>query len=307
MTRKSSFSYMLLALAAWAVSIGMGVRTAMAFPAFGTIAYGECFACHTTIVEDRAALLNADGLFDPTEREGEPDRGALPYYTVRPGGQISMLIEMVDGTEDYAYQFIGTDRPDVTNGGILAFTEDPEWYRYEDPEAPLYYCQSDNPYNGYDWPSGDPRVVSFNLGVNAATPEGAYLLTLATAGRDTVRDGWYQEFNFYLVVTNASTRLSLTATDIVRGQQATLTAMNGAANQMVYFVYSTSGYGSTNVAPLGVTLDIKNPILLGQARANNNGTAEFRKTVPATAPPVAVYLQAAQAGRKSNAIQSQIE
>jgi len=282
-------------------------RTALAYPAFGVNALADCSSCHTTIVDNRAQLLNYKGLIDPAEILGKPDYGALPYYSVPRGGSVNLTIRASNGSEDYAFQFKGTDDAGVSNDAPLVYMVDPTWTEYADPDAPLYSCKSDGDFNGYDWNTTDPTTVSYLISVDPDTTPGYYLLTLAVAGRDPARDGWYQEYKFYLEVTEPTDGLALQATPLIRGQQANLRAIYANPGETVYFVYSALGFGSTNVPQLNVVLDLRNPTLLGQSRANNAGEAVYGQVIPAGTPARDVFIQAAAFGRKSNAMQIAIQ
>ncbi len=279
---------------------------ARAFPAFGSIAFGNCYECHQTVVDNRAQLLGFVGFVDPTERPGEPDGGLLPYFLAELGSEVRPTIRALDGSVDYAFQFKGTDRLEVTGGSQLKFDADTQWLRYGDLQSPYYYCRSDGEYDGFDWEADDPREVSFRIGVPADAVEGYYLLTLALVGRDAARDGWYQEFNFYLKLESPGRRMRLSSTGLERGQPARVTASGAVPGNLVYFASTFSGLGSTPVAPLNVILDLDRPSLLGSARADSQGDAWLNGVVPRRTPAALVYLQAAERGRVSNVLVEEI-
>lgn len=173
---------------------------AMAYPDFGRNVDGNCFFCHTTIVNNRMELLSFEGLVDPVERQGVPDEGELKYYTVEAGGTVGMTINAIDGTENYAFQILGFDEPDVTEGGTLVYADDPDWLAYRG-NFQTYFIRADGGFDGYDWGTNDPTTVTYDIEVDASTPPGYYLLQFAFVGRDVQRDGWYQSELFYLEVT----------------------------------------------------------------------------------------------------------
>ncbi len=80
-----------------------------------------------------------------------------------------------------------------------------------------------------------------------------------------------------------------------RGLNVTLTVTGARPAEPVHFLYTVHGAGnSVGVAQLGgVTLDLRDPlVVLGTARADSNGVAPFRFTMPPRAPLTEVVLQA---------------
>lgn len=175
--------------------------SAWAYPAFGTGVDGNCYFCHSTIVNDRMELLDYTGLVDPVERQGVPDQGELKYYSAPAGGSVGMSMRAIDGTENYAFQIIGFDDEEVTQGGTLVYDDDPAWLVFRGANWPTYFVRADGEYDGYDWGTSDPTQVTYDIQVDAATPPGYYLLLFALVGRDVQRDGWYHSELFYLEVT----------------------------------------------------------------------------------------------------------
>ncbi len=87
----------------------------------------------------------------------------------------------------------------------------------------------------------------------------------------------------------------LAHTPLNRGVEATLAVADAQPGERVDFLYTTHGAGnSLGVRQLGgITLDLNDPIqILGTARADSNGVAQFRFTVPPRAPLTEVVLQA---------------
>ncbi len=110
-----------------------------------------------------------------------------------------------------------------------------------------------------------------------------------------------------LATTNVEWRMLLEATSLRRGQAATLRAHRGEPGRPTYFVYTFAGYGSTFVPQLNVTLNLIQPVLAGTAIADGSGTATLTRTVPNSAPPREILLQAAQQQRRSNVVKRNIE
>jgi len=90
------------------------------------------------------------------------------------------------------------------------------------------------------------------------------------------------------------------------GQQATLTASDTTPGFTVYFIYSLAGEGETLVEVLGVTLGIVNPILAGSDVSNASGEAVLQRQVPNGSAGTVLWIQAAEIGRSSKVIPSQI-
>lgn len=285
-----------------AAVLGFTTNTALAYPAFGVSAEANCFFCHgDKFATDRYESFNFDGFVDPQGGVGE-----LPFYSVAPGDAATLSFRALDGEEDYAFQLKGVDDADVSNGNALIYLGDGDWDEFLS-DAPTYYTASNSEFEGYHWNTSDPTEVDFDLAVNPATEPGYYLLTMALAGRDPQRLGWYQEQQVYLEVLDDPNRIELTASDLVRGQAAQLIATNAAPNSNVYFVYSSAGYGNTDVPQLGVTLGISSPTLGGSSRSNGAGQASLAVTVPPNAPRINIWIQAAQAGNVSNVVATRIQ
>jgi len=110
-----------------------------------------------------------------------------------------------------------------------------------------------------------------------------------------------------LASANVETRMLLEATNLRRGQTATLRAHRGAPGRPTYFVYTFAGFGSTFVPQLNVTLNLNQPVLAGSAVADASGTATLTRTVPNSAPLREILLQAAQQQRRSNVVERVVE
>ncbi len=89
---------------------------------------------------------------------------------------------------------------------------------------------------------------------------------------------------------------TLSATDLQRGQPATLTVTDALPQERVYFLYSLAGTGNGPCLPQlgGLCIDLLNPVtLLGDDLADAGGTAQFVATIPPQAPiGLTVHLQA---------------
>ena len=81
-----------------------------------------------------------------------------------------------------------------------------------------------------------------------------------------------------------------------------LKATGGQPNQMTWLAFSLSGFGATNIAQLGVLVDLNNPSPMGSAqRTDVNGNATWSFYIPAAAEEASAWWQAVQSGGKSNA------
>ncbi|MFG0328582.1 MAG: hypothetical protein ACF8PN_01680 [Phycisphaerales bacterium] len=100
--------------------------------------------------------------------------------------------------------------------------------------------------------------------------------------------------------------LDLTVDPLFAGQNASMQASNATPGQRVYFAYSVTGEGSTFVPQLNVTLDLDRPRLGGSAVADGGGVASLSEPIPPNIGPLAIWIQAAEVGRKSNLVLTQI-
>jgi len=107
--------------------------------------------------------------------------------------------------------------------------------------------------------------------------------------------------------------LYLTATTIIRDWPLTLTAAGARPGEKVYFVYSTEGLGRTNVAQIGLDLDLQSSVVqVGTATANAQGVATLQLHVPGTIPVydnIGIQALVARGGGgslKSNVILSKV-
>ena len=102
-------------------------------------------------------------------------------------------------------------------------------------------------------------------------------------------------------------RLDLSATPLIGGQSTTLSVQGATPSGRVYFIYSLTGEAWTRVNPLGVYLNLANPVLAGAATANGNGEASLVRTVPANARGRTVWIQAAESGNTSNVLEEVVQ
>ena len=82
---------------------------------------------------------------------------------------------------------------------------------------------------------------------------------------------------------------------------------HGTPQSPAFLAYSLAGWGSTQVPPLGVVLDIRAARQLGPMRMTDaSGEAKWDLAVPPTAQGLTVWIQGLQAAQTSNVIRSVI-
>lgn len=130
---------------------------------------------------------------------------------------------------------------------------------------------------------------------------GATAIDLGREGRDSL-------FGFGLVNAQAclAEPMSLQASDLARGQRATFVVSGARGGATVALLYSVSGTGPTPAPQLGVLLSLASPMLAAIGQANANGVATFERTIPANAPTIDVWLQAAAPARVSRVVKRHI-
>ncbi len=96
-------------------------------------------------------------------------------------------------------------------------------------------------------------------------------------------------------------------TDLRAGEPARFTTTCSTPGRRVYFAYSTAGLGSFFVSQLNVTLDLDHPHLAGFGIADQDGRAELVRRLPPNSAGMALHLQAAEQGRKSEVVEATIE
>lgn len=115
-----------------------------------------------------------------------------------------------------------------------------------------------------------------------------------------------QSWRTWVGEINAKRGLVLSVNQIIRGQPSTLTVSNATANGTVYFAYSVQGLSDLFVPFLDVTVGLRSPTLIGSRTADATGTAVLTMNVPPNAPPIPVWIQAAENRNASNIIAGQI-
>ncbi len=93
----------------------------------------------------------------------------------------------------------------------------------------------------------------------------------------------------------------------VAGVQGDAEVFAATPGEVVAFLYSVGGTGSTYIPQLDVTVDLANPALAGTRTADQNGYALLRKRIPNGTQGRHVWVQAAEFQRKSNVVEQDIE
>lgn len=120
----------------------------------------------------------------------------------------------------------------------------------------------------------------------------------------------YGRINLHNAVAAASEGeipILLRTSRFVAGVQGDAEVFRATPGELVAFVYSVRGPGSTYIAQLDVTLDLANPVLAGTRTADQDGYALLRKRIPAGTQGTRVWMQAAQFQRVSNVAEVVIE
>lgn len=121
---------------------------------------------------------------------------------------------------------------------------------------------------------------------------------------DSVTESAVDAFN--ILYASCSPALTLDVDPLFWGQNATLRATNATPNEEVFFAYSVRGTGATFVPQLNVTLGIASPKLGGTAFADATGLATFTSLLPDRNGSLVIWMQAAEFGRASNVVLTQI-
>jgi hypothetical protein len=183
-----------------AAALFMANNSAQAKPGYGI----SCKNCHGTAGEaNRPGALEVlgEGLLDLGDgnRNDSKDRGAIPFFTVEPGGSIDLTMNVVDGSDVYSVQLKRLDIAAVLGPAstdfLTGYTPDGSWFELG---AEPYYASTGGFSPGTTWTSG-PVGYTYTLGIDALTPENTYDLEFAVAGLGAP-DKFYEDQHFYLVV-----------------------------------------------------------------------------------------------------------
>jgi len=100
----------------------------------------------------------------------------------------------------------------------------------------------------------------------------------------------------------------VTASNLVAGGTTTLDVYDGDPSTTTWMAYSISGLGSYSVPPLGIVMDIANPVQIGNpVNTDASGHASWTTNVPAGTSGVNVWLQSVQMNNKSAVLSAVIQ
>jgi hypothetical protein len=145
-----------------------------------------------------------------------------------------------------------------------------------------------------DLPPGDPSPGSYHT-YDWAIPPEAVSNTVWVRVRQDNSGMDYEDVSDNSFIILPEFALLLNQSDLLRGQQATFQVTGAEEGERVFFIYSVHGEGDGPAVPLlgGLRLDILLPIeLIGQAFADQSGTATIQVPVPPGVPLIDVSTQA---------------
>jgi hypothetical protein len=193
----------LLALSMMAMGLLLSFgNMAQAKPGWGV----SCKGCHGTAGEaNRPGALDVlgEGLLDLGDgnRNDGKNRGAIPYFTVEPGGSIDLTMNVVDGSDVYSVELKRLDIAAVLGlvdtDYLTGYTPDDDWFELG---TEPYYAATGGNASGIEWISG-PVGFTYTLGIDALTPENTYDLEFAVAGIGAPSK-FYEDQHFYVVVAS---------------------------------------------------------------------------------------------------------
>ncbi|MBL1218708.1 MAG: subtilisin [Planctomycetes bacterium] len=133
---------------------------------------------------------------------------------------------------------------------------------------------------------------------------------LAETAIDRGSLGRDNKYGYGIVNAQAAVKkpMVIEADPLIRGTSAGLYVGGATPMTSVYFFYSRTGNtGPTRVDDLGVLMAIGSPIQAGSTLADANGNAQVSVNVPANAPLISVWLQAAESGNSSHVLKASVQ
>lgn len=181
------------------VILGIGVWLAISDnaahgrPSFG----GNCANCHSNVQEGLMQVTDEDTILDlGTQLDGSTP-GPLKTFNASPGETVSLSMEVLNGSPDYALELQGLEtggqQNDQANKLVWTEANDPGNVWTERGNPP--YFTKDNNGGGIAW-GGTPVTYSFDLQIDPSTPVDVYELEFAIATGAFS----YEDENFYLNV-----------------------------------------------------------------------------------------------------------
>lgn len=154
-----------------------------------------------------------------------------------------------------------------------------------------------------DWTFGDRRIWGFAFELRDRGQYGfvlpkSQLLPASKEAREGV---------FVLAEQELEPLMVLDVGWLERGQPAEFKVTRATPGSDVYFFYSIRGDDEQTFWPdLNVTLDIESPLMAATATADASGTAILNRTMPNLRALIVIWLQAAEYGRTTNVVLTQI-
>ena len=169
-------------------------NAAYARPSFG----GSCANCHGNVQDGRMQVNNEDTTLDlGTQLDGNT-RGPLKTFEASPGDTVTLSMEVVDGSPNFAVELkrleTGGQQNDQANKLVWSEANDASnpWSEWGDPP---YFTKDNGSNGGITW-SGSPTSYSFDLLIDPSTPLDVYDLEFAIATGGFA----YDDEHFYLSV-----------------------------------------------------------------------------------------------------------
>lgn len=101
--------------------------------------------------------------------------------------------------------------------------------------------------------------------------------------------------------------LTVNPTPLVSNQQAEFIITNALPNNSTWFLYSMTGWGSTYISQLNVTIDIESPVVFGSKMVTDEmGDTLLQITIPSISKEKTIWFQAVQRNQKSNVIATHV-
>ncbi len=179
------------------------------------------------------------------------------------------------------------------------------------PTGTIYWGNSGMDNSHWTTPGGSADTKNTIENVFVQSPQaGAWTVEVIASeiNEDQHLETGAVDADFALVVSGATGEpgMTLAVDPLFAGQSANATVTNATPGEDVYLGYSLSGPGSTYVPFLDVTIGLNNPVLAGIETADGAGDAVFTSTMPPNAQNVMLWIQAAEFGRTTNIVNTQI-
>jgi subtilisin family serine protease len=136
----------------------------------------------------------------------------------------------------------------------------------------------------------------------------ATAIDLGETGKDnSFGSGRVDAFESVVAAMGGGAPMRLQTSRWVAGVNGDAEVFRATPGQIVAFIYSVQGAGSTFIPQLDVTIDLSAPLLAGIKTADQDGYALLRKRIPPGTQGVRVWMQVAEFQRTSNVVEQVIE